>query len=320
MKKRYLAIIGLLVLCLAAGCGKKNNTDDKKDDKTPTIETKKDVEDDLVEMQKTTGVDKSKITKIIGTKSTTAGELVITNKTGVKISQLFVRPVNDEEWGEELIDGKFTIGNGEQALYYYDKEAKTDSGSKVIKYDMQIQDDNGSIYYYRNLKFSDMEEIKLNLSTDDVPYATYYSTSLKKEMSTKKEAEARVDGTYDESKDYTQEADETETPTPTPTSGPSSQATATPTATPTPTVDPSTDAGQQQQGQDTREEPNDLADQAGGYIGQNLDSLMNAVGGPNSSEYEEDPETGAEVGYHYYNGFTVSTAQQDGQEIVTGVW
>ena len=59
---------------------------------------------------------------------------------------------------------------------------------------------------------------------------------------------------------------------------------------------------------------------AEGTIGQSVDALNCACGGANSTEYDTDEESGSQIGYYYYDGFTVSTIEQDGQEIVTGVW
>ena len=43
-------------------------------------------------------------------------------------------------------------------------------------------------------------------------------------------------------------------------------------------------------------------------------------GSPNGSDYEDEPESG-KTGYYYYDTFTVSTTfDDDGNEVVSGVW
>lgn len=93
-----------------------------------------------------------------------------------------------------------------------------------------------------------------------------------------------------------------------------------PSETPAPTDAPSTPEPTPSEDPDPTQAPSlmELAEQC---IGKTMDELMDACGGPNSSTYEEDTETGGEIGYHYYDGFTVSSSRgEDGTETVTGVW
>ena len=51
-----------------------------------------------------------------------------------------------------------------------------------------------------------------------------------------------------------------------------------------------------------------------------MSELENACGSPNGSDYEDEPESG-KTGYYYYDTFTVSTTfDNDGNEVVSGVW
>ena len=76
--------------------------------------------------------------------------------------------------------------------------------------------------------------------------------------------------------------------------------------TPNPTETPSSD--------------DDPASVAAGYIGRSMSELENACGSPNGSDYEDEPESG-KTGYYYYDTFTVSTTfDDDGNEVVSGVW
>ena len=64
----------------------------------------------------------------------------------------------------------------------------------------------------------------------------------------------------------------------------------------------------------------DPASVAARYIGQSMSELENACGSPNGSDYEDEPESG-KTGYYYYDTFTVSTTfDNDGNEVVSGVW
>lgn len=313
MKKKYILIAGLLAVSLLGGCGKKDSdAGEVTPTPTPTIETSG--KGDIVEMEQSTGIDKTKIKNIMGTKTATASELVITNNTGLEISSFFTRPSNTEDWDEDYIDGDFTLKDKDRALFYYEKDAKDEDGNTITKYDLRVSytDENESDCLFRNLNLSDIEELELNME-DGVPFVKYSSLATKKQISTLEEAKVRMGRTDDDTDDDSEEADTTTTPTPTETPS----VTETPTATPTPTPD---DSGTTTNPGDMSGEGNTLEQDAEQYIGGNTDSLFNGIGSPSASEYEEDPESGAQVGYHYYDGFTVSTIEQDGQETVTGVW
>ena len=71
---------------------------------------------------------------------------------------------------------------------------------------------------------------------------------------------------------------------------------------------------------DDTQPTDDTIDKATGYIGQSMDDLIASIGSPQYDEYEDEPDTG-KTGYHYYSNFTVSTTvDEDGNEIVTGIW
>jgi hypothetical protein len=138
---------------------------------------------------------------------------------------------------------------------------------------------------------------------DAIPYATYMTENNHKEYSTLNDVRRRLgmldDDNEEEDEDYYNN----------------------PTSTPTPIPE------------DNYEDPIDIGEingdsyaqtdsmsTAASYIGQSLSSLESAVGSPNGSDYEDEPETGR-TGYHYYGSFTVSTSVDDnGNEIVTGIW
>ena len=138
---------------------------------------------------------------------------------------------------------------------------------------------------------------------DAIPYATYLSGSTKKETSTLNEVKQRLGLLDSDNEDDDDQDNNNQNTDATPTPQPSA-----PTATPAPN-----------NGSDTNPEDPD-ASEAEKYIGQSLDSLISAIGEPEGSDYENEPETG-ETGYHYYPSFTVSTTVDEaGNEVVAGVW
>ena len=314
MKKRYLVLAALLLTAMAvAGCGKKKGEDTAKDAQVTVApaentDTAQADEDSLVEMQKSEEED---IKNIIGDKTTTSSKLVLINGTGATVKGLYIRPTtdDDDDWGTELINGLFTLADGDKALYYYEPNEKDADGNTVTSYDIRIvyEDEDYTDCYFRKLPLKLITQITLCMdgtAEDGIPYATYLTGSSKKETSTLSEVMARLG--LDDSDSSEDDSDENNvTPTPQETAP-----TVSPTENPQPTQTPSADTN-----------PDDSsADAAKQYIGQPLSSLVAALGDANGSDYENEPETG-ETGYHYYDSFTVSTTVDDsGNEIVAGVW
>ena len=314
MKKRYLVLAALLLTAMAvAGCGKKKGEDTAKDAQVTVApaentDTAQADEDSLVEMQKSEEED---IKNIIGDKTTTSSKLVLINGTGATVKGLYIRPTtdDDDDWGTELINGMFTLADGDKALYYYDPNEKDADGNTVTSYDIRIvyEDEDYTDCYFRKLPLKLITQITLCMdgtAEDGIPYATYLTGSSKKETSTLSEVMARLG--LDDSDSSEDDSDENNvTPTPQETAP-----TVSPTENPQPTQTPSADT-----------DPDDSsADAAKQYIGQPLSNLVAALGDANGSDYENEPETG-ETGYHYYDSFTVSTTVDDsGNEIVAGVW
>ena len=311
MKKRYIILAGILaVTAFASGCGKEKEDTSKQEPQVtvaPAEVTDKDTNDtDLVNMQKSTDED---IKNVIGTKTATASKVILINQTGADVARIYIRPnTDDDDWGDELVDGKFTLKNGDKALYYFDKNQKDEDGKTVTSYDIRITytDEDRSECFFRKIPLQNITQITLRMDgtgEDAIPYATYLSGSTKKETSTLNEVKQRLGLLDSDNEDDDDQDNNNQNTDATPTPQPSA-----PTSTPAPN-----------NGSDTNPEDPD-ASEAEKYIGQSLDSLISAIGEPEGSDYENEPETG-ETGYHYYPSFTVSTTVDEaGNEVVAGVW
>ena len=323
MKKRYLVLVALLLGALtAAGCGKKKSEDTAQDAQVtvaPAENTDNTAAEDgsLVDMQKSEDAD---IKNVIGDKTDTASKLIIVNGTGSDVEGLYIRPTtdDDDDWGSELINGLFTLKDGEKALYYYDKDEKDVDGNTVTSYDIRIvyTDEDLTDCYFRKLPLKTITQITLRMDgegEDGIPYATYLTGSSKTEVSTLSDVKKRLgldeeDSSEDISQDNSDNSDANN----------GSDNTQDPQQ-PDPTTAPADDP-QPTEAPDPQPSSNATADQAKQYIGQPLSNLIAALGDANGSDYENEPETG-ETGYHYYDTFTVSTTvDESGNEVVAGVW
>ena len=143
MKKRYLILAGLLVMTVAAaGCGKKKTTETAPVEvtATPTPEVTKAV--DMVDMQQTADED---IKNVMGEKTSTASKIVFVNNTGDDIQSLYIRTHVDEDsedydadedggWGDDLINGMFTLTDKDKALYYMQTANTQTANTQTCKY------------------------------------------------------------------------------------------------------------------------------------------------------------------------------------------
>lgn len=323
MKKRYLALAGILVLGLTiAGCGKKDDAKPEQEAQATVAPVNENTGDgDLVDMKATT---EETITNVIGNKTATASQIVLINKTGDEIGSIYIRPNtdDDDEWGEELIQGKFTLKDGEKAAYYFEKGARDEDGNPVSLYDIRITYTDEEKYecFFRKLPLNAITQITLCMDgtgEDSIPYARYLSGDSKKETSTLKEVKQRL-GLLDDD-DENDDEDSTDTNSQDDTTDRDN--TSDTSQSPEPTQEPSADQPEDpNQNPNTSDQPKDPVKLAESCIGKPLDELFNVCGQPNSNSYENEPETG-ETGYHYYDNFTVSTTvDEGGNEVVAGVW
>ena len=317
IKKRYLAVAGLMVLAVAAtGCGKKSEQPSTVEvTPTPTAEATPTVTVELVDMETT------EEKNVMGEKTSTASKLTLVNQTGSEVQSIYIRqhPSDDEEdtdeWGEDLVGGMFTLKNGDNAVYYYEKPSSTST------YDIRISftDEEKNECFFRDLPLTKIVKITLRMSgTDDeaIPYATYTTSAGGSEVSTLDDVKKRLGMDTEDSSD----SEETPDPTSTPDSSDSSDDPE-PTDTPDNNNGNNNGNGDNNDGDGDNTQPSDGTIQtAEQYIGRSVDDLIGSIGDAQSSEWEEDETTGTS-GYYYYPNFTVSTTvDENGNEIVTGVW
>ena len=317
-KKKYLAVAGLMALAVViSGCGKKNSGDSVvQATPTPTQETAVTATPtpELINMEE--AVEKN----VMGEKTSTASKVTIVNKTGSEVAAIYVRETpsddsEDDEWGDDLVNGMFTLKNGENAVYYYE------NGSSSVTYDIRItySDEEKNECFFRKLPLTTMKQITLRMDgsgDDSIPYATYLTASSTKEVSTLNDVKKRLGLSTDDS-----DSDSSATPTPTDSSDDSSSSNSSNSDSnnANPTSTPSADNNSDPDDNDT-DPTNSTIQKAESYIGMSIDDLESAVGAAQSSEYDDD-DTAGTTGYYYYSDFTVSTSvDENGNEIVTGVW
>ena len=341
MKKRYLILAGILAASmLAAGCGKKNSVaPEQKVEATATPTVTEAAKTDVVEMQTSTD-ETANIKNVMGTKSETTTSIVFTNKMNSTISAIYVRPTrddgddSDETWGSDLVNGKFTLASNDKAVYYMEKSQKDDNGDTATSFDVRItfSDEEQNECFFRQLPLLTISQLSLCMDgegEDGIPYATYLASGSTKEVSTLKDVKARL-GIEDDSESEESDSDSTDSSdstvvTPTPknsddngdSTDSSSSGSSDSTSTPDPTSAPASSDSDPTGAPSGEDDP---ASVAARYIGQSMSELENACGSPNGSDYEDEPESG-KTGYYYYDTFTVSTTfDDDGNEVVSGVW
>src|SRR5699024_12367103 len=97
-----------------------------------------------------------------------------------------------DEWGSDLIDGLFTLADGDQAVYYFEPE----SGSGVT-YDIRITytEEGRNECFFRDLPLASISQITLRMDgrgEDSIPYATYMTSTGSREVSTLNEVKQRL--------------------------------------------------------------------------------------------------------------------------------
>lgn len=221
MKKKYVWLVCMLLSFAVVGCSGKDTNDAEQtlQEIQTTVApvqaetTKKNTEEnaddeELVYMQKTV---REKEENVIGNKTETAAKMTIINQTGAEISSLYIRPHTenyyDGNWGDELIQGTFTLKNGEKAVYYFETNQKDDYGNTISIFDIRITytEVGKDECFFRKLPLNIITEIRLcmeNTEGTSIPYAKYLSRNSEKEVSTLQEVKQRLGYTSNSSDAY----------------------------------------------------------------------------------------------------------------------
>lgn len=341
MKKRYLMLAALLVMTVAAaGCGKKQTEEPKVAEATPTPTPEITKAVDMVDMQQS-----EDIKNVMGEKSSTASKVVFVNNTGDDIQSLYIRAHVDEDssddeddeddgWGDDLINGMFTLADKDKALYYMqtaNTQNTQQTDKRVASYDIRITytDEDKNECFFRDIPLGTISQITLCMDGTDedaIPYAKYLTGTTKKEVSTLAAVKKRLGMGSDSDSTDSSGTDSSDSSNSSNGNNSNDQNSNNGSST-----DNSGDNGEG--GNTTEPDDNgngggtenpgngeDMISTAEQYIGQPLDALEGACGSPQGSSYEDDPETG-KTGFHYYSNFTVSTTvDENGNEIVAGIW
>lgn len=341
MKKRYLMLAALLVMTVAAaGCGKKQTEEPKVAEATPTPTPEITKAVDMVDMQQS-----EDIKNVMGEKSSTASKVVFVNNTGDDIQSLYIRAHVDEDssddeddeddgWGDDLINGMFTLADKDKALYYMqtaNTQNTQQTDKRVASYDIRITytDEDKSECFFRDIPLGTISQITLCMDGTDedaIPYAKYLTGTTKKEVSTLAAVKKRLGMGSDS--DSTDSSDTDSSDSSNSSNGNNSNDQNSNNGSSTDNSGDNGEGGNTTEPDDNgngggTENPGngeDMISTAEQYIGQPLDALEGACGSPQGSSYEDDPETG-KTGFHYYSNFTVSTTvDENGNEIVAGIW
>ena len=301
----------------------------------------------MVDMQQTSDDD---IKNVMGEKTATASKVVFVNNTGDDIQALYIRThVSDEDssdedeeddgWGEDLINDMFTLKDKDKALYYMPSDTQTTANKSTASYDIRITytDEEKNECFFRDIPLKTISQITLCMDgtgDDSIPYAKYLTGTTKKEISTLADVKKRLGMTDDSDSDSTDSSNTTDSTDNSDSkdnnnnsddqnnNGDNGNGGGTDNSGDNGNGGSDDDPGDNGNGggDDDPGNSGDMISKAEQYIGQPLDALEGACGSPQGSSYEDDPETG-KTGFHYYSNFTVSTTvDENGNEIVAGIW
>ena len=234
----------------------------------------------------------------------------------------------DDGWGDDLINGMFTLTDKDKALYYLPANTQQNANKSTASYDIRIAytDEDKNECFFRDIPLGTISQITLCMDGTDedaIPYAKYLTGTSTKEVSTLDAVKKRLgmddnsDSTDDSDKDSTDNSDSTDSDN----NSDNNDDNNGDNGNGGNSDDPGNGGNTDDPGNnDNPGNDGDMISIAEQYIGQSLDALESACGSPQGSSYEDDPETG-KTGFHYYSNFTVSTTvDENGNEIVAGIW
>lgn len=206
MKTRNILIIMAAAMTLTfAGCGKKA-VENIIPEATPTPEVVATATPTMAPTVTPTPLPTSTpAPRVLGTKTSTASFVYLTNNTNASIREFYLKKSGYEEWGDNLIPAESSIKSAEQVQLFYEKNASSseeenEEESSASAFDLRVVDHEGNSYDINNVNLADMEKATLRLNTtDQTMYISYMSISEKKEKSTNSEAASTTDKNNEDS-------------------------------------------------------------------------------------------------------------------------
>ena len=179
MKKKYLlAVLCLTAVLAVAGCG---NEKKEEAESTPTPTPTQEAE--TLEMTETPEV---------GEKTDTSRSIQLTNETGAEVTSVWLRVSGQEEWGEELVQGSFTIPEAESFNLNYEPQETAEDGTTapVEAWDLSVGYEDGSYVVMNQVDLQAVTEMTMCWE-DDVAFVKYQDPDTQEEVSTKEDEIAR---------------------------------------------------------------------------------------------------------------------------------
>ena len=179
MKKKYLlAVLCLTAVLAVAGCG---NEKKEEAESTPTPTPTQEAE--TLEMTETPEV---------GEKTDTSQSIQLTNETGTEVTSVWLRVSGQEEWGEELVQGSFTISEAESFNLNYEPQETAEDGTTapVEAWDLSVGYEDGSYVVMNQVDLQAVTEMTMCWE-DDVAFVKYQDPDTQEEVSTKEDEIAR---------------------------------------------------------------------------------------------------------------------------------
>ena len=179
MKKKYLlAVLCLTAVLAVAGCG---NEKKEEAESTPTPTPTQEAE--ALEMTETPEV---------GEKTDSSRSIQLTNETGAEVTSVWLRVSGQEEWGEELVQGSFTIPEAESFNLNYEPQETAEDGTTapVEAWDLSVGYEDGSYVVMNQVDLQAVTEMTMCWE-DDVAFVKYQDPDTQEEVSTKEDEIAR---------------------------------------------------------------------------------------------------------------------------------
>ncbi|MFV0529310.1 MAG: hypothetical protein ACK5MN_11395 [Lachnospiraceae bacterium] len=191
---KYAFIIGVLAVSVV-GCSKNNDNVTIKEGKKIVTDTS----DNESVVSSTIQDNRSGITKILGTKSTTSKNVVVVNNTGRTIREFYARIANADAWGTNLLATGETLADQEKAIFYYEPGDADLKDRFAVLYDFRAEctesDSSTSRFLFSAVPVLDIDEVTFNIE-GTVPYVSYISLFSKTEASTLEAETARTGNSF----------------------------------------------------------------------------------------------------------------------------